>query len=381
MKKSTMRCSKKIKYLFVTRGPGETSQARALAKFIFGKGGEIYFAPHQKITQSFLEKDKKDFKILSVERSKKLIRWDILIRKIKPDVLLLFNSKMWGWNRNFRETPPLPKPITVCIDSNWLFNERKYPWYPFVKWADKYLINIPKEIFTLGLRENGGNFIIPKNMQERIIPIGFIPSYKKPSLEKKLKIRKKYKIKKDEKFIFSYFSGFGAGHRTWAFDNLIRAVKILIKKGLKIKVIYIGPTKDLDQEKLKEHWLVLKPYLDIDEYYLTLASSDLIFQHQGLATLSQAISAQVPVIANVSRLSRERLQRIHFWEVGPFVKAGTCLMLHKSTPINEIAKKIEGLLYNLNERKRMQKFQKKYYIPGEERAYKIIKDLLTQTTN
>ena len=369
-----MRFSGKSKYLFVARGPGETSQARALAKYVWSKGEEIVFALHQKINYPFVEKDKdKLFRIFLTENSKSLKE---LVSKEAPDAILLFNSKMWGSHQDFHQNHIAPGIKTVCVDSNWLFNAKKYPHYSFVRWADKYLINIPGDIFGLGLKEKGGGFIISKEMQKKIIPVGFIPFYKKVTLGVKTKIRKKYGVKKNEKLIFSYFSGFGAGHRIWAFNNMMGAVEKLVKKGRNIKVLYIGSTRNIDKEKTKRDWFLTKNHLSIDEYYETLSSSDLIFQHQGLVTLSQAISAQVPVIANVSQLSKERLQKIHFWEVGPFAKAGLCLMFSKSTPIKEIAEGIDDLCYNKEKRKRMQNLQKKHSVAGEKRAYQIIKNLI-----
>lgn len=367
------KTNKKINFLFVSRGPGETSQARSLARFIFQKGDKIIFALHQKINFHFLEKDKKIFEIFLTENPAKLNK---LIKTRKPNVLLFFNSKMWGRHQEFQQIPPSPKPLTLCVDSNWLFNEKEYSFYNFIKWADNYLINVPEKIFNLGLKENGGNFIVSPQMKNKIKAVGLIPYYRKISFKERLKIRKKYKIKENEKLIFSYFSGFGAGHRVWAFENLIKAVEKIIKKDLKIKLFYLGPIENINPEKLKKDWIILKNSLDADEFYSILASSDLIFQHQGLATLSQAISAQIPAIANVSRLPTEKLTRIHFWEVEPFKKAGVCSLLSKSTPINEIAKEIIKLLYDPFAIKKMREAQKKYCVPGEIKAYKIIKELL-----
>lgn len=364
-----------MKYLFVAMGPGETSQARALAKYIEKKGGEILFALHQRKNLHFLVEDKK-FKIFLTENPQKLKR---IVEKEKPDILLLFNSKMWGNFREFFETPPFKKPtLALCLDSNWLFNDKRYPAFRFIKWVDKYLVLFPKKIFESGLKENSGDFVIPKNVLQKIIPVGFIPSYKKPSQKSILKIRKKYGIQKNQKFIFSYFSGFGAGHRIFAFNNLFLAIEKLIKKGRKIKVLYVGPTHDLDPEKLKKNWLLKEEFLSAKEYFLTLSKTDLIFQHQGMATLSQAIAAQVPVICNVHILKERVLPKLHFWEVSPFKRAGVCEMFSKSTPIGKIAKTIDELLFNEKKRREMQKKQKLIWKNGEEKAFKIIKNLLKE---
>ncbi len=366
MKKST------TKYLIVARGPGETGQARALAKFISKKGEEVLLAIHQEKNLSFLINDK-ELKIFVVENPLSLKE---LIEKEKPNVLLLFNSKMWGGD--FSKEPPFEKPpLCLAVDSNWLFNDREYfPAFQAVSWVEKYLVLFPKKIFELGLKENGGGFPIEKEELKKIIPVGFIPSYKKPGKKTISKFRKKYGIQKDERFIFSYFSGFGAGHRVFAFNNLITAVDRLVKKGRRIKVLYLGPRENLDPEKLKRPWLIKEASLPSQEYFLTLASSDLVFQHQGMVSLAQAISSQVPVIANVSLLESEALPKIHFWEVRPFERAGVCRMLSASDPLEKISQTVEELLFDKKVRRKMKKLQKKILENGERKSYKIIKDLL-----
>lgn len=366
---------KKIKFFFVAMGPGETGHARALAKYISEKGGRILFAVHQKINLHFVSGDK-EFKIYLTENPEKLKG---IVEKENPRVLLLFNSKIWGGEKEFLENPPFKKPpLVLTFDSNWLFNEKKYPTFPFIKWADKYLIVFPKKIFELGLKENGGDFEIEKSVLEKIIPVGFIPSHQKPPEEEILKKRKEYGIGPQEKVIFSYFSGFGATHRIWAFENFIKAMERLVKKIKKVKAIYVGPTEDLNQQKLKRDWLIIKQNLSAEDYFLTLAGSDLVFQHQGMVTLSQAISCQIPVIANVSILKGSLIPKLHFWEVEPFFKIGTCQMFSRSTKIEKISKGIEELLFNTKRGKEMQKVQKSIYEEGEKRSFKIINKLLKE---
>jgi len=364
-----------MKYLFVARGPGETGQARALAKYISKKEEEILFALHQEKNLHFLSTDK-EFKIFL---TKTLAELKKIIKKEKPQILLLFNSKMWGNYPEFYENPLSTKPALILgVDSNWLFNNKRYSKYKFIEWLDKYLVLFPKKIFNLGLKENGGDFFVPKKILRKIIPVGFIPSYQKPSKKTAPEIKEKYKIKRKEKFIFSYFGGLGAGHRVFAFNNLISAVDRLVKKGRKIKVLYIGPTENLDPKKLKKVWLLKKDSLPAGEYFLTLSGADLVFQHQGMVTLAQAISAQVPVICNIHILEDEPLRKLHFWEVSPFERAGVCEMFSKSTKISKIAKTIDELLFNNKKRKEMQKKQKLLWENGEEKVFKIIKKLLNE---
>lgn len=366
---------KKLKYLFVARGPGEAGQARSLAKYIADKGYPVTFSLLEKKTLHFFASDK-NFKIKLTEKPASLIK---LIQKEKPDVFLLFNSKTWASHKEFYKKPPFKKnALVVAVDSNWLFNQKKYNSFHFINWADKYFVLFPKKVFDLGLKKHGGGFVIKNDVLKNIVPVGFIPTYPKISGSVKRKTRNEYGIIKGEKLIFAYFSGFGAGHRIFAFNNLIDSVESLTKKGGKIKVLYVGPTEPLDPVKLKKSWVITKDKLSAQEYYQTLSSADLIFQHQGMVTLSQAISASVPTIANVGIRETPGIPKIHFWEVGPFARIGACRMLTKSTPMAKINKEIETLLYSKKSIKKMRNVQKSILEKGEKNAFAIIQKLIKE---
>ncbi len=362
MRKHTI---KSYKFCFVSRGPGETGQARALGKFLAEKGGEILFCLHQEKNLFFL-KDDKEFKVFLTPRPEDLKK---IVEKEKPEFLFLFNSKMW--DNEFKKVCPFEKPNFVfCFDSNWLFNSKKYPAYDYVKWADKYFILFPQKIFNLGVKEFGGNFEIEKDIKEKLIPIGFIPSYLPISKEKKVKTKKELGIKSNEKLILSYFSGFGAGYRDWALENFKKAMDLLVKKKKEIRAVYIGPK--IEKEK---NWLIQLEGVSAKKYFEILASSDLVFMHQGMVTLAQVISCQIPVICNVSVLKTEFLPKLHFWEVLPFKKAGVCEMFSKTTKVEKIAKKIEELLYNKKEIEKMRKKQKEIFERGEEKFLKELEKI------
>lgn len=365
---------KKVKFLILTMGPGETIQGIALANYAAEKGNDITFATRLKLNYRFLKKQKQQFKVCLVETEKRLKN---IFEKEKPDVFVLCNSKVVHYYKAFFLLPPSPKPVTVSLDSNWLFlkNEK---WYSFIEWADRYLIVFPKKIFNLGLKKYGGNYNIPCHIIKKIETVGFIPSFKKIPQNKQLEIRKKYNIGKDEKLIFSYFGGFGAGFHLWVLNNLIKATESLIQKGLKIKIIYVSPEENIKNIE-KKSWLIREESLSNEEFFSILSSSDLVFQHQGLGTLAQAISSQIPVIANVRNIEEEPYpNHAHAWEVGPFAKLNMCKMFYKNSPIENIKKAIKELLYDKKEIAEMKKAQKKYYVSGEPNAYKIIKKLLEE---
>lgn len=360
-----------IKFLIAAMGPGETAQGVALTKYLKKRGKKVTFITRLKLNRLFFQNQKN--KVLLVNTSEKFKK---VFEKEKPDILVLCNSKMVSYYKNFLEKRPSFNLIAVSLDSNWLFLKGER-WYSFAKWLDKYLIVFPEKIFKLGLKKYGGNYTIPVSIMRKIETVGFIPSYKKPPLKERLNIRKKYGIKKGEKLIFAYFGGFGAGFRFWALENLIKAINNLIKKGLKIKIIYIGPTKNFESKILKESWLIIKRVLTEREFFLTLSSSNLVFQHQGIGTLAQAISSQTPVIVNVRGLKDEPYPRnAHAWEIAPFAKLNLCKMFYASSPIEEIGEEIRKLLYEKKGRKAMKEAQRKYYTAGEPKVYQIIKELL-----
>lgn len=363
---------KPIKFLIATMGPGETIQGIALANYALRKGADIVFAIRMEMNYIFFKNQKQKTKIYLIETLEKLKK---IFKKEKPDVFVLCNSKIVSYYKDFLQNPPFPKPITVSIDSNWLFLKNE-PWYSFVEWADKYLIVFPKKVFDSGLKKHGGNYSLPPQIMKKIEPVGFIPSFKKISFKERLKIRKKYKIGKNEKLIFSYFGGFGAGFRLWALNNLIKATESLIQRRLKIKIICVWPKENIKNLE-KKSWLIRKESLSNEEFFSILSSSDLVFQHQGLGTLAQGISSQIPVIANVRNIEDEpHPKHAHAWEIAPFAKVNMCKMFYRSSPIEKIKKGMERLLYDKKEIKKMKDVQKKYYLPGEAKAYRIIMKLI-----
>lgn len=373
-----MKDIKKNKFLFVAMGPGETAQGIGLANYAAGKGDSIVFVVRTKGSYGFAAEQIKGAKIFLAEDAESLKK---IFEREKPDVLALCNSKLARYYDGFFMKSPSDKIVSVSLDSNWLF-DKDGGWYACADWLDKYFIIFPQEIFNSGLKKYGGNYGIHPEVAARIETVGFIPFFKKPSIKTRLGIRKKYKIKKDQKFIFSYFSGYGADHRSWAFNNLEKAVDILIQKGLDVKVLYVGAKNSLSADSIKKEWLVVEEKMNIKDFYFTLASSDLVFQHQGLGTLSQAFSASIPVITNVMDLSDEvRAKHAHAWELASFARLGMSDMLYRSTPTEEISQNIEKLLRDKEAIKKMKEAQKKYYFAGEPNAYKTIKQLLRNKKN
>lgn len=362
------------KFLFITWGPGETSQARGFARYVHHHGGQITFTISQKINLDFLKDDKNDFDIQYAQNVEELYA---LLALKKPDILVICNSKIWGSKSMIHIQPPNPRPLTLCIDSNWLFNPEQLPKFRFVAWADKYLINIPKKIFELGLVQHGGHFQLSEKIRSKIEPVGFIPFHHPLTTEERQAIRHRYKISKEEKLIFAYASGFGAGHHGWILETLRNAVLKLRSKHHPIKVINVIPQQCITPQLQSEPDWRLFTALSAQEYYQLVAASDLVFQHQGLATLAQAISAQIPTIANVEiDPFTPTLPLIHFWEVDPFARAGVCRLHSNETSLQQVVESIETLLFNKTICRAMKKIQRQHHENGEMKAYAIAQELL-----
>lgn len=354
-------------------GPGEISQGIAFARYALAKECTVFFAVLRKSNLPFLPAPHAHFRRVLTVTPQILNK---RIREAGPDALVLCNSKILSWDNYFIKNPPIPKPPTASIDSNWLFF--KTSPYPALPWVDRYYINLPKKVFNLGLKERGGHYHIDQKLLNKIKVVGLIPSYRKISLQKRKAVRKKLGLKQGEKLIFFYAS-VGGLMKPEVLERLAHSVEKLRAQDRLIKAVHVGDATFLKQNKIKNGWFFSLGSVTTDKFYEILASSDLVFQHQGLGTLAQAISAEVPVIANVCDLDKEKSPyHAHAWEVEPFMRAGACAMFYFGDPVGKIVKKMDVLLYNKDVRKRMQKKQASLYSRGETALFedlaKLIKD-------
>lgn len=359
-------------FFIAAMGPGEISQGMAFARYVLSKGSSVSFAVLRESNLPFLPESYGRFSRMLTPTPKIL---NARIIKEKPDALVLCNSKIFSWDNYFIKNPPVPKPLTVSIDSNWLFF-KKSP-YPALPWIDRYYINLPNKVFDLGLKEHGGHYSIDQKLLNKIKVVGLIPSYRKISLEKRKAIRKKFGLKPGEKLVFFYAS-VGGLIKPEVMEQLVRAVEELRFRNRLIKVVHIGDAAVLKQKGPGvTRWFFHLGPATVEKFYEILASSDLVFQHQGLGTLAQAISAGVPAIANVKDLLDEKSPyHAHAWEVEPFMRAGACAMFYFGDPVEKIVKMMDLLLYNKDVRKRMQKKQASLYSRGETALFKDLTKLI-----
>lgn len=363
--------AKTYKFLVATMGPGETSQGVAFARYALQHGAKVVFAVQREENLNFLgsAKERKSFtRVAMTETPAKLVS---LIVKEKPDALILCNSKMFHEDPAFRDDPPPFKPKTFSIDSNWLFSLDPRAKYNYARWVDNYLINLPPAVFKAGLKKYGGAYEIHPSIMEKIRVVGLIPSYQKPTTTEIKKTRSKYGVLAGEKLIFSY-GGFGVTNKPEAIRDIFPAVKTLVAKGKKIKLIYVGEKANVEKQYERAPWLVHLEELGSNEFYLALASSDLIYQHQGLGTMAQAISANIPIIANVRNLPTGKFEHTHAWEVGPFQRVGACIMFYFGDSTASKQRAVEKLLFDKSAATKMKTSQRKIYQEGEAAALRIV---------
>ena len=363
-------------------GPGETAQAIALAQTAHKVGIECKFVitdipssnwvANKGFTQIIAigSKPKRVTKYInqgySAEQATKIIELQ------KPNVLIICNSKAYSWG--FIERPPKPKPLIVSLDSNWLFgqyNDVKMP-----EWIDKFLVIFPEQVFKKGLKQYGGHYEIEKKYLKKIIPVGFVPSYKKISAEDKNEIRAKFLIKRNEKLIFAY-TGSGISYRDKILNKIFKSLDALNNKGYKFKLIYTAA------QKINKPWAIFaKDFLsNPDNFNKALASSDLAILHQGQTTLFQAIRNKVPVISNIPPKGKYHSGSYHkeyhtsFYEIKTFERLGACKAVLRNLPYTNLMKEIKNMLDNEKTVNEMRKNQEKIFKKGEKKALEVILNL------
>lgn len=350
-----------LNYLLFAMASGETSQAYAIAEYLHAQGAHVTLILKKDVTRGFFTDSSPGFPVRMAPTVELLKQY---VGEYKPNVVLLCNSKSFRDDETFWNAPSslFPDQLVVTVDSNWLFLPTSAV-YPYNRWADRYYINLPSDVFYAGLLEHGGMFDIPKPIATRLEPIGCIPSYVPIADVERKKVRESYGLYDEEKLIFCYVSGFGAGSRSWVFDNLLHAVDEL--QHPKVRMLVFGDVTKIDLDSLKRNDIILPPKTNMDAFYLALAASDLVFQHQGLATLEQAISARIPTIANVTTYPDDEYPELHIGEVQPFAHMGVCVLHNKTTPISKIATSIHDLLFDETAIAHMKASQEKQWSDGE----------------
>lgn len=354
------------RFFIAAMGPGEIGQGISFAQYAISQGDRVFFSVPSREYLPLAKIKSPNYSLEIIKNSKELKE---AIQKNKPHALILCNSKIFTREDDFVNNLPVPKIPSLSIDSNWLFSPSSP--YIFNEWIDRYCVNLPKRVFLKGLKKNGGHYSIPKKNLKKIKVVGLVPSYHTISDKAKKITRRKYKIAENEKLIFLYFS-MSYMIKPEVVLKVYNAVKQLRTEGHKIKVVnFTNKPLHLIDPRDKD-WFMFLPLTNADIFSKTLASSDLIFQHQGLATLEQAIGMNVPSITNVKDVKDEKHPKAHrhSWEVEPFAQCGVCAMFFFHDSIKLIKKEIARLLYDHKARENMIKKQKALQSKGEPLIYK-----------
>lgn len=358
----------KIAYLVRKNCFGEFAQGESLAFYSKKRGDENIFISNDRRLLSIAKED--GFKIVLIKNRATTRR---IIKKIKPDILFLCNSKT-AFEFGMGPILDIQKPLgvyTASLDSNWLFLKRflkeRKSHYRVPEWIDRIYVVMPEDVYRLGLIENGGHYKISNCYKKKIFCPGFIPSGKKFSVIKKKQIRKELNLKKEEKLIFFYLGGRENALFPKVFPKLKNIIEEFKTEGKKVKVFF----KARKKRGVKEKWLIQRIWVTTEKYDSYLASSDLIIQHHGLGTLPKVIHNQVPAICLVPEAKKDLPYYKHseFYEIEPFRKSNLCYSLPYAASKKKLKENIESLLYNEKEIKKMKKAQGKYFEKGEENTY------------
>lgn len=350
-----------MKFLFLVVGLGEFAQAESVANYAEKRGVKCYFGIDKKIAD-IVKKEGFKFKILLNET-----QTEDLIKKIKPSVLFLCNSKT---SRTLIKKSPSPEILVASLDSNWLFGQTKK--YKVYDWIDRIFVVFPQKIFDLGLKENGGFYQIPQKIIKKIYCTGFIPSGNKIAEKIKQETKKKLGLDKDDKLIFGYF-GKGPTYRFFLVPKLINALEDLLGR-YKIKLFWGGPRLNL-----KKGFLIFKDNLLTMEFEKILGSSDLVVQHHGLGTLSKVIHNQIPAICYIPKEFKNKpkvFRHSPAYEIEAFEKAGLCRAIPYQAKNDILKKEIVNLLYNKKEIQKMKLKQKQIFKPGEKNLFEEVLGLI-----
>ncbi|PJE62873.1 hypothetical protein COU88_02610 [Candidatus Roizmanbacteria bacterium CG10_big_fil_rev_8_21_14_0_10_39_6] len=296
-----------MKIIFVVHGLGEYAQAQAVADLLQKKRENIFFLSKDKLIKDIAFND--NFSVLDEKNN-----INNILDKTEADALFLCNSHT---NIPYDLTRPNKIKKIFSLDSNWLFNNKKYDSENFHKfytypWIDTIYTLFPKPIFEANLKENGGYYEIEKYFKNRIYCPGFVPSGTSLNSSEKLILRKKYRINNEKKIISLYF-----GDRTFHSRNYnkmvaetMRTICLILNDLKNINKIDFEIRK-LDEDVPKKQ----KSSINFDE---ELSVTDLMIMHYGYGTLARIFHKKIPVICFIPPVENE----IHsnYFELSPLIK-------------------------------------------------------------
>ncbi|MFQ5568607.1 MAG: hypothetical protein ACE5G0_02965 [Rhodothermales bacterium] len=348
-----------MRFLIISMGPGETAQGAAFARYALAAGHDVSMGVLVPETLRFID---------DLDAPKSVIRTGTEARnEIERggfDVVVFISSKAFKSDPDFQNTPPKNRPLACSLDSNWLFDHPR--WFPCIQWLDTIFLNFPPRIYRYGLKEHGGFYQIPAHLKPRLMPVGLVPSYPPLEARTRAEIRHRLGVQDHHALIFSYF-GFSMTYHADFYGRYLRVMEALdAESGGRLRVIHFG------HERPQAPWLVpVERTVGSRRYFDLLASSDLVFQHQGLGTLQQAMSAHVPAVVNVPP-PRRGVRHTLAAEVEPFARAGVCTRHFFDDPLDQVLDSMRTLLFSPESRAAMVREQKNHYSVGEKTMLQAI---------
>jgi len=349
-----------MKILFVVKGLGEYSQAQPIAKIFQKNNEQISFITEDKFVKEIIINDRFDL----IEYSTNI---NSLLKEIKADALFLCNSHTT--NIYQLERPKNIKKI-FSLDSNWLFNNKKYldlglkKFYTY-EWIDHMYVVFPKSIFEANLKENKGYYDIDKFFKNKIYCPGFIPSGETYSDIQKRSIKNKFNIRDDVKVISVYF-----GNHQFHSDVYNQAVKDIEHKiGTIINELHSN-NSIIDYQMIKLNGnhidLNIKDSISFDE---EIAISDLVIMHYGYGTLPKIFHKQIPVISLIPKVNND--YHTNFYELSPCIRKNALkYLIFDEFNIRELKELILSMIFDKNLIENIKINQKKLFEKGEDNLIK-----------
>lgn len=347
-----------MKIIFVVHGLGEYAQAQAVADRLQRKKENIFFLSKDKLIKDIAFND--NFSVIDEKNN-----INNILGKIEADALFLCNSHT---NIPYDLVRPSKIKKIFSLDSNWLFNNKKYNSENFHKfytypWIDAIYALFPKPIFEANLKENGGYYEIEKYFKNRIYCPGFVPSGKSLNSSEKEILRKKYNINNEEKVISLYF-----GDRAFHSENYNK----MVAETMRTISLILNDLKTLNKITIKINKLdsdvpdKRKSSVHFDE---ELSISDLVIMHYGYGTLARIFHKKIPVISFIPEVEND----IHsnYFELSPLIKKNAIKhFFFDKYEKTELKDMIISLLLNKPAIKDIRRHQDDIFVAGEENLVK-----------
>ena len=347
-----------MKIIFVVHGLGEYAQAQAVADLLQRKKENIFLLSKDKLIKDIAFND--NFSIMDEKD-------DInnILNKTEADALFLCNSHT---NIPYNLSRPNKIKKIFSLDSNWLFNNKKfnsqnlqkYSTYP---WIDTIYALFPKSIFDINLKENGGYYELEKYFKEKIYCPGFVPSGKSINFSEKQILRKKYNIADGKKVISFYFGdkAFHSDNYNGMVSETMRIISLILNDLKTISKIDFE-IKKLDSDVPDKR----KSSVHFDE---ELSISDLVIMHYGYGTLARIFHKKIPVICFIPPVGNK--DHSNYFELSPLIKKNAIKhFFFDKFEKTELKDTIVSLLLNESAIKDSRHYQEDIFVAGEENLVK-----------